>query len=268
MKFSIIIPAYHAEPTLGRCLQSLAEQSFSDFEVILVADDQQDYQPLASSFNLSIRYLRTQHPRSGPSAARNLGLDAAKGEYVCYLDADDCFSDNRLELFYLALQQHRLVADYPITIDTDGDVLPPTIHQDKELNLSEFLLLNFPVKIAHPNEKKLRFVESVRFAEDTLFNARAICFFNSPLYVLAATSYHYYLSPGSLTSQSYDIINQGYTDLLAKVDTISEASSQQKQLIYQQFWLKRALNKVYFDFIAEFGPCSFPVFSKKIGAQP
>ncbi|SEA99096.1 glycosyltransferase family 2 protein [Alkalimonas amylolytica] len=268
MKFSIIIPAYQAGATLERCLQSLAAQSISDFEIVLVADDNNDYEPLGSSFGLNIRYLRTATPRSGPSVARNLGLDAAQGDYVCYLDADDCFSDNRLASFYKALQRHKLVGDYPLTFDAHGERIPAYLSEDKSLGLADFLRLNFPVKVAHSNQKNLRFDETVRFAEDTLFNARAICFFNASLYVLADTSYHYYLSPTSLTSQSFKVIEQGYTELLSRVPRIIEASEQQKQLIYQQFWLKRALNKVFFDYVAEFGPCSFPVFSKKLGAQP
>lgn len=264
MKFSVLIPAYQATSTIARCIRSLSGQTLSDFEVLLIADDALDYEPFCRGLGLNIRYLRTPSTGSGPSVARNLGIQAAQGEFISYLDADDSFSANRLDLFYQSLKESPLVGDYPTSIDFNGAEIPPPNYCDHDLSLSDYLQLNFPVKIAHPNCKSLFFDESLRFAEDTLFNALAICFFDARLKILAKTEYRYYLSHGSLTSQSFPKIDASYGQLLNRISSTVNCKPEQKKLLYQHFWLKRSLNKVYFDFVAEFGPCSFLTFSKMI----
>lgn len=89
--FSIIIPIYNAEMTLQRCLDSIIRQTFSDFEVLMVDDGSIDNSSIIckkySSIDRRFKYLKKNN--SGPSAARNLGLDNAQGEYIAFIDSDD-----------------------------------------------------------------------------------------------------------------------------------------------------------------------------------
>ena len=88
---TIIIPVYNAEKYLEKCLNSVLNQTMSEIEVIVVNDGSKD-----SSEEMALKYSRID-PRlrvitqenSGPSAARNRGLREAKGEYICFYDADD-----------------------------------------------------------------------------------------------------------------------------------------------------------------------------------
>lgn len=100
-KVSIVVPVFNAEPYLSTCLETALGQTLGDLEVICVDDCSTD-----SSCNIVERYAAHDsrvrclgHQRNqGGGAARNTGLDAAKGEYVFHLDADDCLPINALEL--------------------------------------------------------------------------------------------------------------------------------------------------------------------------
>ena len=108
MKFSIVIPAYNAEKTLGACLQSVQEQTFSDFEAIIVNDGSTDGTHLvAAQFTQEdsrFHYIRQEN--QGVSATRNHAITAAKGEFVVFLDSDDRYDRNYLQEFYEMISAH------------------------------------------------------------------------------------------------------------------------------------------------------------------
>lgn len=91
-KVSVIVPAYNAEKYLAECLHSIADQTMDDFEVIVVNDASTDSTPEIirrfASEDSRFRLLTVTH--GGLSHARNAGIDAAQGEYICFVDADDC----------------------------------------------------------------------------------------------------------------------------------------------------------------------------------
>ena len=88
---SIIIPVYNAERTLCKCLDSILEQDFNNYEIILVNDGSKD-----SSLEICNEYGSKHHNISvinqnnaGVSSARNAGLDVAKGDWITFIDSDD-----------------------------------------------------------------------------------------------------------------------------------------------------------------------------------
>lgn len=98
---SIIIPIYNAEEHIESMLRSVAEQSFTDFEVIMIDDGSTD------SSAETAKKFQDQHPHfyyyfqnnAGVSAARNKGIEMAKGKYLCFIDADDAVSPQYLQDF-------------------------------------------------------------------------------------------------------------------------------------------------------------------------
>ena len=98
--FSIIIPVYKAEKTLEEAVRSVTEQSFKDLELLLVDDCSPDGSAaLAESLcreDSRIRLLRMPE-NGGAAAARNAGISAAAGRYVCFLDSDDVYTDGLLQ---------------------------------------------------------------------------------------------------------------------------------------------------------------------------
>ena len=90
-KISIIVPVYNTEPYLARCIDSILSQSFSDFELLLTDDGSTDGSgAICDAYAEKDGRVRVFHKENGGvSSARNVGLDNAIGEWVCFVDSDD-----------------------------------------------------------------------------------------------------------------------------------------------------------------------------------
>lgn len=94
---SVIVPAYNAATFLGEAIQSIQQQGYESLEILVIDDGSTDNTAaIARSFGDSIRYLYQEN--SGPACARNTGLKMATGEIIAFLDADDLWPENKLEL--------------------------------------------------------------------------------------------------------------------------------------------------------------------------
>lgn len=91
---SIIVPVYNAEKTLQQCVDSILSQEYKDFELLLVDDGSKDESlAICEEYAENDNRIKVIHkPNGGVSSARNLGLDNAKGERVCFIDSDDYIS--------------------------------------------------------------------------------------------------------------------------------------------------------------------------------
>lgn len=100
-KFSIIIPVYKSEKYLVTCIESVLAQTFQDFEMILVDDGSPDgCGKICDKYAESDSRIKVIHKvNGGVSSARNVGLDAANGEYIVFIDSDDSISVDYLEGF-------------------------------------------------------------------------------------------------------------------------------------------------------------------------
>lgn len=90
-KISVIVPIYNAENYIKRCVDSLLAQSFKDFELILVNDGSTDSSKQICEYCQSkdSRIIVVNQQNSGASTARNAGINIAKGDFICFADADD-----------------------------------------------------------------------------------------------------------------------------------------------------------------------------------
>lgn len=97
---SIVIPIYNAEKYLEECLNSIKNQTYKNFEVIMVNDgSKDDSETICMNFLRSdsrFRYLKKEN--GGVSSARNVGLDNVEGDYITFIDADDWVDENHLEI--------------------------------------------------------------------------------------------------------------------------------------------------------------------------
>ncbi len=103
-KISIIIPVYNVEKYVGKCLSSLVDQTFTDFEIIAVNDGSRDDSlDILRRFEERYDFVKVIDQKNGGIAnARNNGLAAARGEYVCFVDSDDYVGPTYLEELYNA----------------------------------------------------------------------------------------------------------------------------------------------------------------------
>jgi len=105
---SIIIPAYNAERTILETLASVQKQTFSDFELIVINDGSSD-QTLELLHSVADERLRIfSYENGGVAVARNRGISHATGEFIAFMDADDLWTPDKLELQLAALQQHAI----------------------------------------------------------------------------------------------------------------------------------------------------------------
>lgn len=97
-KISFIIPVYNVERHLRKCVDSLLAQDYSDYEIILVNDGSPDACPqICDEYAAAHENIRVVHRENGGlSAARNSGIQIAKGEYICFVDSDDYWEPNVL----------------------------------------------------------------------------------------------------------------------------------------------------------------------------
>lgn len=200
MKFSVIIPVYNGERFINKSIQSILDQTYSDWELIVVDDGSVD--GTSSVVNEIIKSNPTKKivlktiPNSGPSTARNVGMDSASGDYICFLDSDDgykkqLFSDlaNTLQgedICFFGWEEYDEATGKLLSRYEDSHVYP-----DKPLCGTEAAVLKFKNKIWLCNcnevyslnflkEQNIRYMEGVYSGEDSnfiyksLLNARQV----------------------------------------------------------------------------------------------
>lgn len=202
-KISVIVAAYNAESTLGVAIESVLMQTHQCVEIIVVDDCSAD-----NTFSIA-KYYAKRDPRvcvhqtlenSGPSAARNLAITHATGDWVAVLDADDWFAPTRLaELLEVALSKRvDMVIDSYFLADKDNHISYATKHsnlcpegESTSVDAAYFVKNGLGATKPLINAKKiecLRFATHVKSGEDLLFYFQllltgASCqFVNKPLY--------------------------------------------------------------------------------------
>lgn len=110
IKLSFIVPIYNVEPYLRKCVDSLLAQDYSDYEIILVDDGSPDGCPkICDEYAAAHKNIRVVHRLNGGlSAARNSGIEVAKGEYICFVDSDDYWEPNVLSGLMAQIERDKL----------------------------------------------------------------------------------------------------------------------------------------------------------------
>ena len=104
MKFSVIIPVYNKSQTIAESIDSVLNQTDNDFELIIVNDGSTD--DLGKVLERFTEIIVINQENGGVSRARNAGIKAASGEYVCFLDADDLWFPHHLAEFGSLLKKY------------------------------------------------------------------------------------------------------------------------------------------------------------------
>ena len=106
MNISVIIPVFNGEATIKETINSILNQTFQDIEIIIINDGSTDatLETIKEISNSRIKIF--SYPNAGLSASRNRGISQAKGEYISFIDADDLWTPDKLELQWQALQDN------------------------------------------------------------------------------------------------------------------------------------------------------------------
>ncbi len=108
VKISVIIPVYNDEKYIRECLDSIANQTLNDIEIICINDGSTDSSlEILNEYYKDKRIVIINQPNQGSAIARNKGLDIAQGEYIGFLDADDIYIDSKsLEMMFNAAKEN------------------------------------------------------------------------------------------------------------------------------------------------------------------
>ena len=152
---SVIIPAYNAERTILATLESVQKQTFSDIELIVIDDGSTDQTVKLVETLQDSRVKIFSYQNSGVSVARNRGIQCAIGDFIAFIDADDQWTSDKLELQLKALQKDPIAGvaySWTTFIDEQGTVLyeqAPVFHEGNvypQLLVENFILNGLSTK--------------------------------------------------------------------------------------------------------------------------
>lgn len=215
---SVIVPVYNVEKYLSRCIDSILAQSFSDFELILIDDGSRDNSGKICDEYASkdTRIIVIHKINQGVSAARNDGLDNARGKYISFVDSDDYINPDYLEQMVAALESDNAdLAICDISLIAKGEFhevinckFPEGVNllgRDEVLkNIVQYSsngyspLWNKLYKREVIEQHHLRIPLNLSFGEDLIFNisyfkvSSYIRFINVPLYNYVASEFGLY----------------------------------------------------------------------------
>ena len=175
--FSVIVPVFNSDKFLVRCIDSILQQSVSDFELILVDDGSKDESArICNEYSIKDHRVRVFHKENGgTSSARNLGLDQACGLYVCFIDSDDTVGENYLDILKPICDEDFVQSGVQVL---ENDYLKPIMtHDEIFADYNRFWMESrqvwavnscFSKKII--DDYHLRYDSELRVGEDSLFN--------------------------------------------------------------------------------------------------
>lgn len=216
-KLSIVIPVYNVENYLENCINSILNQSFKDFELILVNDGSTDNSLcICNKFKkLDERIKLFDKSNGGVSSARNVGLEHATGEWIYFVDADDTVCEELLSIFEVEQICDIIQFGYR-KINLDGSVLSngPTINAsyisaDEYTYFSKFKTLSLWIHFFKTDlikNNNILFSEGIRYAEDLEFVIK--CFGCASLIKTnSVVGYNYYVRYNSTMTKAYTFEN-------------------------------------------------------------
>ncbi|MGL5903256.1 MAG: glycosyltransferase family 2 protein, partial [Cetobacterium sp.] len=226
-KISIIVPVYKVEPYLRRCIDSILNQTFTNFELILVDDGSPDRcGEICDEYAKKDCRIKVIHKKNGGlSSARNIGLNIAKGDYIGFVDSDDWIDADMYETLYnLIKESNKSISNigYKIVYDNYSECLTnhKVLKLNKEQALEELLKHKLYGNYFWPNlytselMKKFRFTENIIF-EDLDLMYRVISESNG-IITVGMSKYNYLQREGSITNDLSINIGYDYIFILNK----------------------------------------------------
>lgn len=214
---SIIVPVYKVEPYLRKCVDSILAQTYTNIEVILVDDGSPDGCPaICDEYRKQDERVVVIHQENGGlSAARNAGLNVARGEYIGFVDSDDWIEPDMYEvLFQLISATESDVSIVDVCSDTENSVEPPSKNDEiyvfnsdetmKELLLNQKFKSYMWVKLYKASLfNNIRFPQERILFEDMVVSSELFGYVNKAVYQ-EYHCYHYLLRQDSLSHKFND----------------------------------------------------------------
>lgn len=269
-KISVIIPIYNAEAYLENCLESIKNQSFTDYEVLLIDDGSTDNSgKICDIFaTKDFRFQVIHKSNGGVSSARNIGIEQAKGEWICFMDSDDTVEKDYLQHLYQGTNQQNDI----LVVQGFKTILPKKQSRIRKFEtrlytasdiyqLFQFLNINrsgypfaklYNTQIVRQNQ--IRFIEQIHYAEDVMFMLTYMCYINA-IQTLDGYNYNYYIrnNPNSLSQRIFSFESEytcyeTYLDRIEKLKNrfnMPQASLMKVYNVISEYLVRRSIGSMY-----------------------
>lgn len=263
---SIIIPVYNVEQYIAKCIESILNQTNSDWELILINDGSTDRSgEICDKYAINNKKIKVIHQTNrGVSKSRNTAINIANGEYLCFVDSDDWVDPNFLEDFKTNVYK----ADFYFSgalYDINNKVYSyknykesycKNIQQIKDVFFNQKLFSNgypwgklFKTQIIKNNN--LQFNEQLSIHEDHIFVFQYFSYINS-LYITNSSGYHYLVFDNSGRKLSGRLIKYDALILSSKNFALSvnmlkqkwDLTKEQNNFLNQQFIFSKRLEAI------------------------
>lgn len=208
-KVSVIIPVFNSENYLKKCLDSIINQTLNDIEIILIDDGSKDYSLKIikeySSKHSNIKYESKKN--EGQAIARNLGIEMATGEFLCFVDSDDYIDSTMLEKLYNnALKNSSDI----VLCDYIEEYKNKTISKKSLFINTDNICKNYIVSVAGPCSKIIKTQifkqKNIKFLENNIYEDLAViptlALYTKKISYCEEVLYHYVIRKNSTMQQT------------------------------------------------------------------
>lgn len=244
---SVVIPVYNAEKYLHETIQGVLNQTYSNFEIVAVNDGSKDHSLniLQQFSDHRIRIIDKEN--SGVSDTRNTALKAANGEYVCFLDADDCLSPHYLQRLYeTAAENHAdmVVCNYTPFRGTplfDEKKMEAISVQRTEILVQAGVLTSAwtkLIKISTLYKYNIEFDKNMTFGEDLFFCWKAFLASDN-VWFIDEKLYGYRMTDSGATSKYHPELYEKYKAAFADLKVFGKAVGKDNEYAMDVFFTTR-----------------------------
>jgi len=211
MKISVIIPVYNGEKYIAQCIENILCQTYKDLEIIVIDDGSTDRTAEIAKQYSNVKYI--YQTNSGPSDARNLGIDNATGDYIHFMDVDDLIN---LE-FYEKLLNVALATDADmVTCEMIHERLPycslrfhdklVVVNTEDKMQMTNIInrgyCCRFLYRTAFLKTTNLKFEKELRSLHDQVLSFQAVYFANKIAFCPQAVYYYKHRTQSIRTSKT------------------------------------------------------------------
>lgn len=261
VKITVIIPIYNAGEYLVNCLEAILNQSYTNFEVILINDGSKDNsEEICLSYTaIDNRFHYFYQENKGVSEARNLGIEKCKTKWICFVDPDDSIDVNYIKNFIINISDDKtlLMTDFN-RISRNGKHLNILGYKDDTIDLisdRKKLFSDINYLVGNPfnklynldiiNNHNIRFRKGQTLGQDRLFYYEYIKYIDF-LKLSNSSEYNYYYRENSSITKihHYDVylnLIKGENEILNKSEVVANEIKERYTSLFFQYL--RSLNK-------------------------
>lgn len=209
--FSIIVPVYNSEKTFRRCVDSILNQTFCDWETLLIDDGSTDASShMCDEYAACDSRFRVFHKNNeGVAASRQMGLVNAKGEYVIHVDSDDWIDETMLENMYSCIKNNNsdvLICNYYVNTDYEQTIVRQNVLNLKPIDVLHNLFQNLHGSLWNKLVRRtvfekynINFIPQINYCEDVLIWVQLLQHPEIKIIFDDNAYYHYYMNEKSIT---------------------------------------------------------------------